>query len=161
MSARNRRQKGASAVAVAVALTLVVPTLLVLAGCGGNTPEGAVQNFFNAWQSLNWEAYKNAVNPGQKLTKNQEELAKLKFKQIKVKFQVPQDALEDRPQGPEQGDGHTGGRKDNVYRGYPRKTADEYSGYFQTKRQAYLRCCQNKRRVVRGIPARVDRINAK
>ena len=72
---------------MAVALVLVLPTLLVLAGCGGNTPQGAVQNFFNAWQSMNWEAYKKAVNPGQKLTKNQEELAKLKFKQIKVKFQ--------------------------------------------------------------------------
>jgi len=87
MKTRNRRRTATNAVAVAVALLLVMPALLAIAGCGGNTPQGAAQNFFSAWQANNWEAYKKAVNPNQKLTKNQEALAKLKFQQIKVKFQ--------------------------------------------------------------------------
>jgi len=87
MKTRNGRRTATNAVAVAVALLLAVPALLAIAGCGGNTPQGAVQNFFSAWQANNWEAYKKAVNPNQKLTKNQDALAKLKFQQIKVKFQ--------------------------------------------------------------------------
>ena len=87
MNTRNRNRTARNVVAVVVALLLAVPALLLVAGCGSNTPQGAVQNFFSAWQENNWEAYKKAVNPNQELTKNQEALAKLKFEQIKVKFQ--------------------------------------------------------------------------
>jgi len=87
MNTRNRNRTARNVVAVVVAILLAVPALLLVAGCGSNTPQGAVQNFFSAWQENNWEAYKKAVNPNQELTKNQEALAKLKFEQIKVKFQ--------------------------------------------------------------------------
>ena len=56
----------------------------MLAGCGGNTPEGAVKKYLNAMQSGDWEAYKEAVVP-QELTEEQEELAKGAFEQVKVK----------------------------------------------------------------------------
>jgi len=75
-----------SVVSVAVALAVAIAALFSLPGCGGSTPQGAVQNLLSAWQGLDWEAYKKAVTPSQKLTKDQEELAKQKFKQIKVKF---------------------------------------------------------------------------
>ena len=74
-------------VAIIVAVAIAVPALLTVAGCGSSTPQATVQNFLNAWQSNNWEAFKKTVNPSQKLTKNQEALAKLRFEQIKVKFQ--------------------------------------------------------------------------
>jgi len=73
--------------ALALAILIVIPLVLLLSGCGGDTPQGAVQKFFSSWQAGDWNAYKQAVIPGQNLTKDQEELAKQKFNQIKVKFQ--------------------------------------------------------------------------
>lgn len=74
--------------ALVIACMMVLP-LVALAGCsgGGNTPEGAVQKFLNAWQSGNWEAFKASVTPAKRnLTKVQETLAKQKFQQVQVKF---------------------------------------------------------------------------
>jgi hypothetical protein len=70
-------------------LTLLIAALLAVSalalGCGGgNTPESAVNQYFDAWQSGDWEAFKDAVVP-QKLTEDQEALAEEKFKQVKVK----------------------------------------------------------------------------
>lgn len=59
--------------------------LLSLCGCGGGGPEGAVKRHLEAWERLDWEAYKNSVVPGQKLTPEEEELARQEFKQIKIK----------------------------------------------------------------------------
>ncbi|PKQ28791.1 MAG: hypothetical protein CVT63_01055 [Candidatus Anoxymicrobium japonicum] len=87
MNTNSQREAAARATCVLLMLAILVPALVLLAGCGGNTPEGAVRGHLNAWQSLNWEAYKKTVNPEKKLTKDQEELAKQKFKQIQVKFQ--------------------------------------------------------------------------
>jgi hypothetical protein len=87
MGTSSIRRPAAGIIALSCALLLAVPLLLAVAGCGGSTPQSAVQNFLSAWQSLDWQAYKNAIAPGQKLTKDQEELAKQKFQQIKVKFQ--------------------------------------------------------------------------
>lgn len=75
-----------SVVSVAVTLAVAAAVLFSFPGCGGSTPRGAVLNLLSAWQALNWESYKKAVTPSQKLTKDQEELAKQKFMQIKVKF---------------------------------------------------------------------------
>lgn len=59
----------------------------MLAGCGGSSPEGAVNKYLGAWQAMDWNAYKASVLPGNaKLTRDQEELAKQKFEQIKVKL---------------------------------------------------------------------------
>ncbi|MDD5447593.1 MAG: hypothetical protein PHO53_00255 [Actinomycetota bacterium] len=59
--------------------------LLPLYGCGGGGPEGAVRRYLEAWERLDWEAYKNSVAPGRKLTPEEEELARQKFKQVKIK----------------------------------------------------------------------------
>lgn len=68
----------------AVFLCFLLAVAMLLNGCGGNTPEGAVNKYLNAMQSGDWEAYKAAVVP-QELTKEQEELAEGAFKQVKVK----------------------------------------------------------------------------
>lgn len=86
MGANGIRRPRVRITCVLFAALVMVAALLAGAGCGGSTPESAVQKLLSAWQSLDWEAYKSAVTPGQKLTKDQEELAKQKFKQIKVKF---------------------------------------------------------------------------
>ena len=67
-----------------VASILIAPMLA--AGCGSNTPGGAVNKYFSAWQSGDWESFKAAV-VHQDLTKEQEALAKQKFEQTKVKFE--------------------------------------------------------------------------
>jgi hypothetical protein len=60
---------------------------VVLAGCGDNTPEGAVGKLMNAWQDMDWQAYKAAVIPAESdLPKDLEELAKQAFQQVRVKF---------------------------------------------------------------------------
>ncbi|MCG2794575.1 MAG: hypothetical protein L6427_01665 [Actinomycetia bacterium] len=67
-----------------LAVALVAP--VALSGCGGSSPEGAVNSFLKAWQDMNWEAFKASVAPERReLTKEQEELAKQKFEQIQVK----------------------------------------------------------------------------
>ena len=65
-------------------LSLLLALAVLLTGCGSNTPEGAVKKYLGAMQSGDWEAYKAAVVP-QELTKEQEELARGAFKQVKVK----------------------------------------------------------------------------
>lgn len=85
-------KKSTMAVAVFVMVTLLVPVLM--AGCaGGNSPGGAVDKYFRAWQSGDWNAYKAAVVP-QQLTKDQEALAKEKFQQVKVKVEGLQTSTE-------------------------------------------------------------------
>ncbi len=69
----------------AIVLIAALAVSALLLGCGGgNTPESAVNKYFDAWQSGDWEAFKGAVVP-QKLTEDQEALAEEKFKQVKVK----------------------------------------------------------------------------
>jgi hypothetical protein len=72
--------------ALLAALLLALLASAVLAGCGGNSPEKAVGNYLNAFQSGDWAAFKATIVP-QNLTKDQETLAKDKFEQLKVKFQ--------------------------------------------------------------------------
>lgn len=85
-------KKSTMAVAVFVMATLLVPVLM--AGCaGGNSAEGAVNKYFSAWQSGDWNAFKATVVP-QQLTKDQEALAKEKFQQVKVKVDGLQSTTE-------------------------------------------------------------------
>ncbi len=81
---------GVSRKTIAVAALFIIAILTVTAlvvGCGGgNSPDGAVTKYFNAWQSGDWNAFKASVVP-QKLTKDQEALAKQKFEQVKIKVQ--------------------------------------------------------------------------
>ena len=72
------------AISLALIAVLVAPALL--AGCGGNSPESAVSKYFSAWQGGDWDAFKAAVVP-QKLTKDQEVLAREKFGEVKVKVE--------------------------------------------------------------------------
>jgi hypothetical protein len=81
-----RRRQAVAPIALALALLFLVAAALALAGCSSNSPEGAVQSYFTAKQSLDWEGYKKAVAP-QKLAAKDESLAKQQFNQIKVKFQ--------------------------------------------------------------------------
>lgn len=87
MSTSGLRKTTAFTISILFALLVVVPCLLGAAGCGSDSPQSAVQRFLSAWQALDWQSYKKAIVPGQKLTKDQEELAKQKFQQVKVKFQ--------------------------------------------------------------------------
>jgi hypothetical protein len=77
-------KKSVPVVAAAVLLWLLVVS--VLAGCGSNTPQGAVSRYLNTLQSGDWEAFKATVVP-QNFTKEQNALAKDKFEQMKVKFE--------------------------------------------------------------------------
>ncbi|MHB8895984.1 MAG: hypothetical protein ACYC99_12530 [Candidatus Geothermincolia bacterium] len=87
MGKKSIRRPAVWVVALLMAVLVAAPVLLA-SGCGsGNTPEGAVQKLLSAWQALDWQGYKNAIAPGQKLTKDQEEIAKQKFKGIKVKYE--------------------------------------------------------------------------
>lgn len=72
------------AISLAFIAVLVAPALL--AGCGGNSPESAVSKYFSAWQGRDWDAFKAAVVP-QKLTNDQEVLAREKFGEVKVKVE--------------------------------------------------------------------------
>ena len=66
-------------------MALMAPVLL--AGCGGSSPEDAVKQYQKAAQELNWEALKESVAPQRReLTKEQEELTKTEFEQVKVVF---------------------------------------------------------------------------
>lgn len=76
------RKKTALAMTLIAALTAAA----LLSGCGGSTPESAVNKYFGAWQSGDWEGFKAAVVP-QELTSEQEALAKEKFGQVKVKVE--------------------------------------------------------------------------
>jgi hypothetical protein len=87
MDRNSIRRPATGVVAIAFIAMVVAPVMFATAGCGGSTPEGAVQKLLSTWQALDWQGYKAAIAPGQKLTKDQEQLAKQKFQQIKVKFQ--------------------------------------------------------------------------
>jgi len=72
---------------VGLVLVVIVSISLLGAGCGGNTPEGAAKKFLDAWSSGNWESFKKTVLPEDaKLTKEEDELARQMFEQVKVKF---------------------------------------------------------------------------
>jgi hypothetical protein len=75
---------------VALALALLIAALacsMLLVGCGNSTPDSAMRKFLAAWQASDWEAYKSSVAPADRnLSKDQEDLAKQKFDQVKVKF---------------------------------------------------------------------------
>ena len=78
--------KRSSPVAVIIALLPLLLAVSVLAGCGNNSPEGAVSKYLNALQGGDWNAFKATVVQ-QNFTKDQDALAKDKFEQLKVKFQ--------------------------------------------------------------------------
>jgi hypothetical protein len=74
---------------IILVLTLIalLTAPVILAGCADNSPQGAVGQLLNAWQSMDWNAYKKAVIPSERnLQKDLEELAKQKFQQVQVKF---------------------------------------------------------------------------
>ncbi len=62
---------------------------LALSGCAEkNTPEGVVKEFIKAWEEGDWKTYKACIAPEKRnLSKIEEELARQKFEQIKVKFE--------------------------------------------------------------------------
>ncbi len=72
---------------------LLIPILvaagLTASGCGvENSPEGAVRKFFKAWEEGNWKAYKSCIAPEKrKLSKVEDELARMRFEQTKVRFE--------------------------------------------------------------------------
>ena len=73
------------AVLAVLAVLLVAPFLA--AGCAENTPEGALNKYLGAWQDSDWKAFKESVAPEKrKLNKVQDELARQKFQQVKVKL---------------------------------------------------------------------------
>lgn len=72
--------------AVILLLSSILIAPLVAAGCGSSgTPEAGAKRYLKAMQDLNWEEYKASHKPGQKLTAEQEELAKQEFEQVKIK----------------------------------------------------------------------------
>ena len=74
-------------IVLALSLVVLMTAPVMLAGCGDNSPEGAVGKLLNAWQGMDWNAYKQAVVPGERnLEKGLDELAKQKFQQVRVKF---------------------------------------------------------------------------
>jgi hypothetical protein len=71
-----------------VSIVVLASVPLTLAGCGDNSPAGAVGRLLDAWQNMNWNAYKQAVVPAERnLPKDLDELAKQKFQQVQAKFQ--------------------------------------------------------------------------
>jgi uncharacterized membrane protein YvbJ len=74
-------------VAVILAVGLLVVACATLVGCNSNSPAGAVDKYLSAWQNSDWTAIKASVAPAKRnLTKVQDELAKQKFQQTKVKL---------------------------------------------------------------------------
>jgi hypothetical protein len=72
---------------LALSLVVLMTAPVMLAGCGDNSPEGVVGKLLNAWQGMDWNAYKQAVVPRERnLEKGLDELAKQKFQQVRVKF---------------------------------------------------------------------------
>lgn len=66
-------------------LVVALAAPVLLAGCGGSSPEGAVTEYLKAWQELDWDALKASVAPQRReLTKDQEELTKMEFEQVKT-----------------------------------------------------------------------------
>lgn len=84
----SSKNKPGSIVALALAaLIAALACSMALAGCGSNTPDGAVRKFLAAWQAGDWNAFKASIAPQRRnLSKDQEDLAKQEFDQIKVKF---------------------------------------------------------------------------
>lgn len=75
-------------IVLALSLVVLMSAPVMLAGCADNTPSGAVGRLLNAWQGMDWKAYKQAVVPAESnLPKDLEELAKQKFQQVQVKFE--------------------------------------------------------------------------
>lgn len=62
---------------------------LAASGCAtGSSPEGAVREFFKAWQESDWKAYKSCISPEKrKLSEVEDELARTRFEQVKVSFE--------------------------------------------------------------------------
>lgn len=87
MTAFQHRSRRTTRILLAViALLLAAP--FAAAGCGtDNMPEGALNRYLDAWQDSDWGAYKESITPEKrKLNEVQEELAKQKFEQVKVKL---------------------------------------------------------------------------
>lgn len=73
---------------LALSLAVLLSSLVVLSGCGENSPSGAVGKLLDAWQGMDWNAYKQAVVPSERnLPEDLESLAKQKFEQVQVKLQ--------------------------------------------------------------------------
>ncbi|MFH1151187.1 MAG: hypothetical protein V1748_12010 [Actinomycetota bacterium] len=76
-----------SAIPVTAATVLVVVALAAsLTGCGGDSPEGAVNKYLSAWQALDWNAFESSVAPDNRLSGQDEEEAKIYLEQIPVEF---------------------------------------------------------------------------
>lgn len=77
-----------TSILLALSLVVLMSAPLMLAGCGDNSPAGAVGRLLDAWQGMDWNAYKQAVVPAERnLPKDLDELAKQKFQQVQVKLQ--------------------------------------------------------------------------
>ena len=76
-----------TSILLVLSLVFLISAPVVLAGCEDNSPGGAVGKLLNAWQSADWDAYKQAVVPAERnLPKDLDELAKQKFQQVQVKL---------------------------------------------------------------------------
>jgi len=63
VSGKTDSQKRTTGIAIAVVLTLALALSLLAAGCGAQTPESAVRNFFAAIENHNWNGYLSAILP--------------------------------------------------------------------------------------------------
>jgi hypothetical protein len=76
-----------SATSVAAAAMLLAATCVaLLAGCGGSSPEGAVNKYLSAWQAQDWNAFESSVAPANRLSGDDEQEAKLFLSQIPAEF---------------------------------------------------------------------------
>jgi len=82
------RPKGLNkrAVALFVVIIVTIAALPILSGCGGNSPQAAVERYFKAWEESDWEEYKDSlVVDGSKPTGANEDLARQEFEQVRVR----------------------------------------------------------------------------
>ena len=56
-------KKGTARVASAIVLLMFLAVPLAASGCGSQTPEAAVQDFYNAIEERNWNAYLSTILP--------------------------------------------------------------------------------------------------
>lgn len=75
-----------SATSVATTAVLLAICTALLPGCGGNSPEGAVNKYLSSWQALDWKAFESSVAPANRLSGTDEQRAEVYLTQIPVEF---------------------------------------------------------------------------